>query len=366
MSQEEKIPNVLQYIADFAGCGFWRMLFPEFLLNMGKSVRVYHSQTYFRDLVHYARTNVIHLQRQGQRHQVQFTEKLVHLKQRMRFRIIYDIDDVIFYEDVPRYNPAYKKIAVDELRESTQQIMEMCDEMTVSTHALRDYYLKKTKQKNISVIPNYAPRFWLGNHYSEELLIRNYRKHKKKPRILYAGSVSHFAVATKENIRDDFSHVVEEVIATMKEFTWVFVAGIPKELIPYAMKKEVEYHQWQTIEAYPRFLAGLEGNMMIAPLEENLFNEGKSDIKFLEAAALGLPCACQDMVTYAIAPIRFKDGKEMIEKIRETLSSEESFLEASRDARRRLEPRWLDRPENIGKYIDLYTHPYGDPGRRYL
>ncbi|MBS0585058.1 MAG: hypothetical protein JSR76_02005 [Verrucomicrobia bacterium] len=366
MTKEERVPSVIQYIADFAGCGFWRMLFPEFILNMKKSASVSHSQMYFRDLAHYAKTDVIHLQRQGTPHHLQFVEKLVQFRSRLRFRIIYDIDDVIFHEDVPKYNPAYQNIHQEEFRISTQKIMELCDEMTVSTHSLRDYYLEKTSQKNITVIPNYAPQLWLGNHCSEDMLLRNYRKHRKRPRILYSGSPFHFSNTLGGDLPDDFTHVIPTIIETIKDFQWVFVGGIPKALSPYVVRQEIEYHRWQNMEAYPRFLAGLEGSMTIAPLQENRFNYGKSDIKFLEAAALGLPCACQDMITYAIAPIRFKTGQEMVEKIRETLESEESFLAASRDARMRVQPRWLERAENIGKHVDVYTFPYGDPGRKYV
>ena len=30
---EANIPRVLQYYADYSGCGFWRMIWPEHLLN---------------------------------------------------------------------------------------------------------------------------------------------------------------------------------------------------------------------------------------------------------------------------------------------------------------------------------------------
>ena len=106
--------------------------------------------------------------------------------------------------------------------------------------------------------------------------------------------------------------------------------------------------------------------MCIAPLNNNIFNKGKSDLKFLEAAALGLPIACQDMCTYTSAPIRFQTGMQMIQKIQDTLATEESFLAASRHARSLIEGRWLEREENINKYLDVYLFPYGDARRKYI
>ena len=51
---------------------------------------------------------------------------------------------------------------------------------------------------------------------------------------------------------------------------------------------------------------------MVAPLQVNDFNKAKSDIKFIEACVLGIPCLCQDMDTYNSAPesLRFSSVDE--------------------------------------------------------
>ena len=102
---------------------------------------------------------------------------------------------------------------------------------------------------------------------------------------------------------------------------------------------------------------------MVAPLADNVFNHAKSNIKFLEACAYGLPIACQDITPYKEAPIRFNTSAEMLEKIRETLKSEESFMENSRLARKIADDNWLEVDSNIAAFRDVYSYPYGDPRR---
>lgn len=363
----KNVPYVIQYNSDYSGCGFWRMLWPQLVLNMTNKAHVHHTHLYIRDYLHYSRASVVHMQRQGKETQYNFMSKLALLKERMKFRLVYDADDILFYEDVPEYNSAKKEIIDPKVHEATKKIIELCDEMTVSTPFLREYYLKKTSQKNISVIPNNIPLFWMGQYYSEELILNKYRKFIDRPRILFAGGPQHFDMnLVTPDFRDDFYHVSDAVINSIREFKWVFVGAMPPVLLPYLKTGEVEYHAWVNLEKYPRFLSNLNCNMAIAPLMENDFNCAKSDIKFLEASALGLPIACQDMSTYAVAPIRFKTGEDLIRKIRSTLESEQILLEACRTARKLIDKRWLELDENIGKLVDVYNFPYGHPSRKYL
>jgi len=361
---KRKIPYVLQYNADYAACGFWRMLWPQYVINMAGYAHIHNTHLFVRDQIHYSKADVVHIQRQCLPAQYEFFQKLSHMKSRLQFRLIYDADDLMFTEDIPVYNECKEILDRVETREATQKIMELCDEMTVSTRELRDYYLKNTKQKNITVIPNYIPHFYMGQFYSEEMILRNYKKHKNRPKILYSGSPSHFDLRgnTKDQ-NDDFYHVKDAIIETRNEFCWVFIGAFPPSLAPYIQNGEIEYHQWQSLLTYPKFLSSLELSMAIAPLQDNIFNRCKSDIKFLEASALGLPIACQNISTYNIAPIRFNSGEEMIQKIRETLKSEESLITASRDGRSLIETRWLEGSENMEKFLKVYNLPYGDTHR---
>ena len=106
--------------------------------------------------------------------------------------------------------------------------------------------------------------------------------------------------------------------------------------------------------------------MFIAPLCNNNFNKAKSDLKYIEASALGLPIACQDICTYEDAPIKFNTGDEMIDKIKETLSDERRFIKESVNGRNVAEGRFLETEKNLYQYYDNYMYDQGDPERKYL
>jgi hypothetical protein len=228
---------------------------------------------------------------------------------------------------------------------------------------MRDYYREKTGKEEVTVIPNFPPKFWIGNFFNEKRVTQLYKKHQNKPRILYAGSGAHFDVDNKDKQRDDFNHVIEAVIKTRKRFQWVFVGAFPIALRPYVQSGEIEFHPWQQIYLYPEKLNDLEIQMAVAPLVDNNFNRAKSDLKYIEACALGIPIACQDMCTYKDAPIKFSDGDDMIKKIEQTLSNGRKYKSEAVSRYKVAEKRFLERDENLDCFLELFNLPYGDPGR---
>ena len=57
------------------------------------------------------------------------------------------------------------------------------------------------------------------------------------------------------------------------------------------------YHtlRWANINLYPRFMASFCFDIGIAPLEDNNFNRGKSNLRWLEYSALKIPCVASDL-----------------------------------------------------------------------
>ena len=103
---------------------------------------------------------------------------------------------------------------------------------------------------------------------------------------------------------------------------------------------------------------------MVAPLMDNNFNRAKSNLKYIEACAFGIPIVCQDMCTYEEAPHRFNTGDEMIDQIKQVLSGTSSFMATSDQARSYAEGMWLE--DNINCYRELYTTKPGSPARPIL
>ena len=109
---------------------------------------------------------------------------------------------------------------------------------------------------------------------------------------------------------------------------------------------------------------------MIAPLQDNNFNKSKSDIKFVEAAVLGIPCLCQDLVTYSTAPesLRFKSAEDLKFKLETILSykNRKQYKENIELLRGYGLTRIMENEENIGCHLEALNTPYNSPDRKYL
>ena len=102
---------------------------------------------------------------------------------------------------------------------------------------------------------------------------------------------------------------------------------------------------------------------MVAPLQDNTFNKAKSDLKYIEACAFGIPIACQDLCTYENAPIKFKTGDEMIDQIDRTLKDTKRYKSLIKKGRAYADTRWLEDDKNIDCYMELYQYDVNDPRR---
>lgn len=360
---EMDLDRAMNYYADYSGCGFWRMIWPEHLLNAHQKVTMHGSTVMCFDPNYFRGVKSVRIQRQATGAQLRFVQFLKELSKKIGFRIIYEIDDLVFSEDIPEYNKFKPAFTDPQIRETAQSIMELCDEITVTCDFMKDYYLGKTNNKNITVIPNYPPKWWMGNYYNEKRISENFDKYNNKPRILYAGSGAHFDVDNRVAQNDDFYHVCDIIAKTRDKFQWVFLGAFPLPLKPYVMNKDMEFHTWQQLYSYPEKIYNLNCNMMVAPLQNNTFNKAKSDLKYIEACCYGLPIACQDLVTYENAPIKFNTGDEMVACIEDTLSKKGRYMNLCAKARKVAEDRWLENEDNINKYVELYTLPYGDSKR---
>lgn len=363
---EANIPRVLQYYADYSGCGFWRMIWPEHLLNAFNHYTVHGSTVMNLDPRYYIKVQAVRIQRQATSHQLEFVKFLKEVSKQIGFRLIYEIDDVVFSEDIPDYNK-YKPAFTDpQIRKNCQEIMNLCDEVTVTCKFMKDYYMEKTGHKNITIIPNFPPKFWLGHFFDEKQISANYDTHKRKPRIFYAGSGAHFDVDNRVNQNDDFAHVVKSIADTVDKYQWVFLGAYPLPLQHLVRSGKIEFHPWSNLYFYGEKIKNLRVNMMIAPLQNNNFNKAKSELKLIEANAFGLPIACQNLCTYEDAEFKFDTGEEMIEVIDDVLSKKGRYMNICNKARAEANKSWLENAENIACYQELFGHPYGSPERKRL
>ena len=358
-------PMVIQYTADTSGCALYRLGNPAFLLNYSNKARVQDLSVMVRDPAFYVPLSVVRIQRQAKDEQRAFVDELCKMREEFGFKLQYEIDDIVFGEDIPLYNANRGEFLKPNIRNNIEYIMDICDEITVTCPFMRDYYRSKLNNQRITVVPNFQPRWWFDRYYDQNKINQNYDKHKNKPRILYCGSAGHYDIK-KVGVPDDLTHVIDVIKKTVNDYQWVFVGAFPLQLESYVRMGLVEFHKFVDLLDYPSKLFSLDIQAAIAPLANNTFNKAKSDIKWTEMCAMGIPCVCQDLCTYEKAWWKFNTGDEMIDQLKSITNKAGHYKNIGSKLYKQANSYWLDNEENIGCYVDLFKYDYKSPERKYL
>jgi len=342
-----KTPRFHDFIADYGGCGHWRMIWPQMIINGTQKMFGSNSAIMISDESYYKSVSSVRIQRQVTSAQLSFASELRRKADRIGFKFIYDIDDIFVIKDIPMYNAFRSSYDNAELQDSAKKILNLVDMVTVTCDTMKDYYSQFND--NVVVVKNYPPRFWLDGIYDHETVMNNWTR--KRTRIMYCGSGAHFDLRNNNNGVDDISHIVKLIRKTCDVYEWVFMGGEPPAIKDLIKSGKVTVHKWQSIYNLPRFIKNLNINIFIAPLHDNIFNRCKSDIKILEAGALGVPCICQDMITYDNSPLKFKTADDLHDQIELLRGDYGLYSKLSKCYNDVLQSRWLD--DNYQKYIDI-------------
>lgn len=360
------LPRAVNYLADYGGCSFYRCMAPNMLLNLYQKSVIIESTAMVLDPRFYQGVKAVKIQRQATPIQREFVKFLKDLSKQVGFKLIYEIDDVVFREDIPDFNRNKDAFTSDEIRESILDIINMCDEVTVTCDFMRDYFINKTGNKNTTVIPNYLFKWWFDRYYDLNKLIKNYEKNKKRPVVSIFASGTHVDVTNRTNQRDDFTAVVQSIIKSRKDYIWQFYGSYPLPLKPFIDSGEIIYKPWVQLPEFPQAIADSGTQLTFAALEDNNFNRAKSNIKLLEAGAMGMPCVCPDMVTYKDAFLKYRTGEEFIDQVKYALKDQSRYVELCKKSRTFTEGYWLESENNLGKHQEAYFTDFGSSERKYL
>jgi len=345
----------MSFAADHGGCGFWRMHWPESIINSSGKGVVQNSTMMILDPRQYQNIQSVKIQRQVTEPQLQFAKFLRHTSDNgSKFKLYYEIDDVIFPEDIPLYNKSREAFVNPIIGKTAIEIIKLCDAITCPTKYMADYYTEKTGVPAI-VVPNYLPKFWMDRFYSKQRVAENFDRNKKRPRIGYVGSPTHLNVQRLPGVVDDIEPFTDIIRKTYKDYKWVFFGAAPFGVQDLIAAGEVEYVPWKSLYEYSYTFDSLNLNLAFAPLQNNRFNYAKAPIKYLEAGALGIPCLCQDAPPYntdPVAPLRFNTPDEMMDLAKKLLKDRRMYLNESDDARKVATKYWLE--DHIDEHMKVY------------
>lgn len=211
--------------------------------------------------------------------------------------VLYDVDDLVIDKKYTKsikyldHMPEAEQFVYYRGLELNRQTLEMCDGAVTTTERLAEE-LKK-----------YVPYVYINrNVASEEMLkisdqewekrLNQGNKDERQIRLGYfSGSITH---------NDDFRSILPVIVRLMKKYENLVltIAGeldLPEELNIFASRIKCKaFSDWKKL---PGMLADVDINL--APLENNIFNEAKSENKWVEAALVRVPTVAANVGAFA-------------------------------------------------------------------
>lgn len=259
--------SIFGWKADDSGCGYFRLQLPlDSVQNAATDWRVEYN-TRMPDWVR-DKCDVIIAQRTCLPGPSELWQSLCASG---KHTTVYELDDDLFNVD-PGNSVAQNLFARTEIRDAIKANAASADVVTVSTEPLAD--LMREVNPNVVVLPNCIPQ-WLTEHT---------RPRTPKLTIGWGGSASHV---------DDIEECASEVrrfVARNPQTELHLMGGRFKSFGP------ARIDDW--FDGVEDFLRHIDYDIALAPLRPSIFNRSKSNLKALEAAALGIPSICSDFTPY--------------------------------------------------------------------
>ena len=186
--------------------------------------------------------------------------------------IIQMVDDLL--GEVPEKHPN-RNFQVREGHQRMARALKQSDRLVVTTEPLIQHYQKYVR--DVRLMPNCLDPQWSG--------LRLPRTVGRRLRVGWIGAGQH---------QGDLELVSQVVRETASEVDWVFMGMCTEEIKPHIK----EYHDFVSFVDYPKKMSSLDLDIAIAPLEQNFFNECKSNLRLLEYGAMGWPVVCSDVFPY--------------------------------------------------------------------
>lgn len=202
--------------------------------------------------------------------------------------ILAEIDDDITY--TPTYNIAemiYKPGST--FTEIALKQFMVSDAMIVSTPYLQEVYAPYNER--IYQVPNCIDFKLWGK-------VRT----KSKPgiRIGWSGGASH-----DEDLRI-IEPIIPKIVKANPSVRFVMIHGVPYSMREINGVKHVR--KFARIDRYPQHIADQDWDIAMGPLVDNSFNRSKSNLRWLEAGALGIPTVASDVGHFASTVHHGVDG----------------------------------------------------------
>lgn len=340
------VPNWIHVPSDKSGCSWWRLCLIDQYGNYSNRANIIDINTTIGDIAFWDRNfDAIRMQREFSNEEVKYythLSRLIH-ERGYKTKMIWEIDDIVIDKYMPDFNQSKGFFIQPHIQDNMKRIVDMCSHVTVVSDYMKYLYEPFFGGKEIRVLENYSHKGWFDGLYDYEKRMRKYEENKDRPRILLAGGGTHFQVgSTSPFEQGDYSHIINTVIKTRKDFKWCFMGHMPAQLEPFVDNGDIEFIKWANLVEYPVRMEEINAQVLLAPLELNDFNLAKSNIKERESYYLGRPCVVQDMEPYKNAFHRFRTGDEAIDQIKSITKDAQTYGDWCKKYRERSNGVWME------------------------
>jgi len=216
------------------------------------------------------------------------------LAKRNGIKVVYEIDDDML--NMPEgFKKPYDFYRQPKIRQTIVDFMGESDAITCSTYELAKRLAIITPKKPIFVIENALDVHSWDKAYSDKQII-------KKDHITIGWMASGSHVIDIPIVSD----VLEILMEDYKNLSIHFIGWVGfKDAGLAKYENRIIVEDWVPIEYLPHAMSNFDINL--CPLQDNIFNRCKSNIKYLQGSALGIPSVCSNLPPYD-GIVNGKDG----------------------------------------------------------
>ena len=202
--------------------------------------------------------------------------------------VFFDIDDLVIDEKYTNLIPFVRQMGQEDKAvyndgvNRMQETLKMCDFAITTTERLK------------KELENYIPEVYINRNVASERMtelslkaIKNKEEHNDIVMGYLSGSITH---------NPDVELIKPVIIKLMKKYDFLKLKlvgeiSVPEEFSEFSDR--ISFEKFMSWEELPNVIASLDINL--APLEESIFNEAKSENKWLEAALCKVVTVASDV-----------------------------------------------------------------------
>jgi len=242
----------------------------------------------------------------------------IKLAKKLNKKVFFDVDDLVIDKKYTDLNPYVKALTEEEKTiydngvDLMRKTLQLCDGAITTTDILSEE------------LKNYVPKVFINRNVANEDMFKlseSAIEDKLKMKISDEITIGYFSLSITHN--SDIEMIIPALTKILTEFKNVklfFLGGLdlPNDLKEFSSriikKKSVDWKQ------LPKLIASVDIN--IAPIKDNIFNEAKSENKWVEAALVKVPTiasnygAFKQIIHHGETGLLCSTNKEWYEEIR--------------------------------------------------